>query len=158
MRIAPPRPLAAGLALALAAALGACGKGGVVSTTATGGGPAAQVAPVAAPGAVSVATRNTTRLGGAQPAADAAAVARAVYPGVTATSRPQAVVLANQRDYPAALAASVLAATPTSAPLLFSDGDSLPAVSREALEAMHPTGARPLGGAQLIRVANSAAP
>ena len=67
---------------------------------------------MAAQGAVSVATRNTTRLGGADAVDDAAAVARAVYPGLTAATRPLVVVLVNEHDWSAALAASVLASAP----------------------------------------------
>ena len=106
---------------------------------------------------MSVATRNTTRLGGADVAADAAAVARAVYPGLTAATRPLAVVLVDERDWLPALAASVLASAPTGAPILFSEGETLPAVSRETLEAMHPLGAPALGGAQVIRIGTAAA-
>ena len=123
----------------------------------SGGGPTRKLAPVAAQGAVSVATRNTTRLGGADAAADAAAVARAVYPGLTPATRPQAVVLVDEHDWPAALAASVLSSAPLGAPILYSEGDTLPAVSRQTLEAMHPLGAPTLGGAQVIRIGTSAA-
>jgi hypothetical protein len=152
----PPATLlllaAAGLA---AAALGGCGKGG--SEQLSGGGPGRQLAPVAAQGAVSVATRNTTRLGGADVATDAAAVARAVYPGLTVATRPLVAVLVNERDWLPALAASVLASAPTGAPILFSEGDTLPTVTRETLEAMHPLGAPALGGAQVIRIGTTAA-
>ena len=47
------------------------------------------------------ATKNTTRVGGADPVADAAGVARAVYPGGAPGTRPPAVVLADQRDWQA---------------------------------------------------------
>jgi hypothetical protein len=156
VRTATPRSLGAALALALVLALAGCGKAGRVSVS--GGGSAGAIGPVAAQGAVSVATRNTTRLGGADAAADAAAVARAVYPGLTATTRPQAVVLVDEHDWAAALAASALAGAPLNAPLLYSEGSSLPAVSAQSLTAMHPTGARSLAGAQVIRVGTAAAP
>jgi hypothetical protein len=145
-------PLLAVLVLA-AAGLAGCGKGG---SEQLGGGPARKLGPVAAQGAVSVATRNTTRLGGADAAADAAAVARAVYPGLTAATRPLAVVLVDEHDWLPALVASVLAGAPTGAPILFSEGDTLPAVSRETLEAMHPLGAPSIGGAQVIRIGSTA--
>jgi hypothetical protein len=151
----PPRMLGALLVLSLALAAAGCGKSGRPQPS--GGGPVSKVAPVASGGAVSVVTRNTTRLGGADPATDAAAVARLAYPGLTAATRPQTVVLVNQRDWSAALAASVLASAPLGAPLLYTEGDVLPAVSREALEAMHPAGSQALGGAQVIRVGTSAA-
>jgi hypothetical protein len=147
------RSLLAVLLLALAGLYG-CGKGGAQQIT--GGGPTPKLAPVAAQGAVSVATRNTTRLGGADAASNAAAVARAVYPGLTQSTRPQAVVLVDQRQWLSALASSVLSGAPAGSPILFTEGNTLPAVSRETLEAMHPLGAQSLGGAQVIRIGNSA--
>ncbi len=142
-------------ALVLAAGLAGCGKGG--SAQPAGAISARRLAPVAAQGAVSVATRNTTRLGGSDVAADAAAVARAVYPGLTAATRPLAVVLVDEREWLPALAASVLSGAPAGAPIIYSEGGTLPAVSRETLEAMHPLGAPALGGAQVIRIGTTAA-
>src|ERR1700722_20032416 len=127
MRAHSPRPLVLALAL-VAAVLGGCGKGSPQQASA--GGPTQRLAPVAGQGAVSVVTRNTTRLGGPDVATDAAAIARAVYPGLTAATRPEVVVLVNERDWLPALAASVLAGAPTGAPILFSEGNALPAVSR----------------------------
>jgi len=146
-------PLLAALVLAAAAVAG-CGKGGAEPLAGTG--PTRKLAPVAAQGAVSVATRNTTRLGGDDVASDAAAVARAVYPGLTAATRPLAVVLVNERDWLPALAASVLSSAPAGAPMLFSEGETLPAVTSQTLEAMHPLGAPALGGAQVIRIGTDA--
>src|SRR6202020_2411834 len=84
-----PRAL---IAFAVAAvALSGCGKTGAPSVA--GGGPLRHLAPIEAQGAVSLTTRNTARVGGADTTVDAAAVARVVYPGITAGSRPQAVVL-----------------------------------------------------------------
>jgi len=104
------------------------------------------------------ATKNTTRVGGADPTADAAAVARAVYPGDAPGTRPRAVVLADQRDWQAALASSVLMSAPLRAPLLLSDGGSLPSASSDALDALAPTGASELGGAQVVRIGDAPAP
>jgi hypothetical protein len=153
MRASSPRPLVLVLAL-LATGLCGCGKGS--PQPASAGGPTQKVAPVAAKGAVSVVTRNTTRLGGPDVATDAAAVARTVYPGLTAATRPEVIVLVNEHDWLPALAASVLAGAPTGAPILFSEGNTLPAVSRQTLEALHPLGAPTLGGAQVIRIGTSA--
>jgi hypothetical protein len=112
---------------------------------------------VSTAGAGGLATKNTTRLGGADPVIDAAAVARAVYPGLTSGSRPQAVVLVNDEDWPAALIASTLASAPLGAPLLYSEGSTLPSVSSQALAAMRPTGDGQAGGAQVIRIGAPAA-
>jgi hypothetical protein len=152
MRCPSPR-LAVAALLTCVAALAGCGKS-TPSRSAAGGsiGGTSQ-----ASGAAGVATKNTVRLGGSDPASDAAATARAVYPGLTPASRPSAVVLVDERDWAASLAAASLAAAPLDAPLLYSEGEALPAVSREALEALHPRGTVPAGGAQVIRVATSAA-
>jgi len=139
--------------LALGGTLGGgCGK--AASTPSSG---AAGAAPASASSAVvSVATKNTTRLAGRDPASTAAAVALAVYPGLTPATRPAAVVLVNERDWPASLVASALASAPLGAPLLYADGDSLPADSARALRAMRPIGAASLQGAQVIRIATAA--
>lgn len=154
-RISLARVLSPLALLAAGAALLGCGKTGHERRT-SAGGPIPRLAPVAAQGAVSLATRNTTRLGGLDAASDAASVARAVYPGLTPETRPRAVVVVDRANFPAALAASVLAAAPTSAPLLYAAGNSLPEVSRLTLEAIHPLGLSALGDAQVIQIGSSA--
>src|SRR6202167_5416533 len=139
----------------------------VLGATLAGGGkslPAGEshspVATVAGVGALAsgLATKNTTRLGGANPIGDAAAVALAVNPGLTPATRPAAVVLVNESDWAAALAASALASAPLGAPLLYSEGNTLPAISAEALRAMRPVGSPLLDGTQVIEIGTSAAP
>src|SRR5215211_6654335 len=99
-----------------------------------------------------IATKNTTRVGGADPVANAAAVAQAVFPG----THPKAVTLVDSGDWRAGIAASALFAAPVSAPILLSDGTSMPAASSSALKALAPTGSKPAGGAQIIRVGDVA--
>ena len=99
-----------------------------------------------------LATKNTTRVAGADPIADAAAVALAVYPSAAPGTHPPAVVLASTTDWEAALAASVLMAPPVRAPLLLSGPSTLPPASADALRVLAPTGSGPAGGAQVIRV------
>jgi hypothetical protein len=153
MRCPSPR-LSVAAVLACVALLAGCGKSALPRTGA-GAGAGATGAPS---GAAAVTTKNTVQLGGADPASAAAAVARAVYPGLTPGSRPGAVVLVDERDWAASLAAASLAAAPLGAPLLYSEGEALPAVSGEALKALHPRGATVAGGAvQVIRVGTSAA-
>src|SRR4051794_32103585 len=45
------------------------------------------------------ATKNTTRVGGSDPVADAAAVSRAVFPATSASTRPRVVALADASDW-----------------------------------------------------------
>jgi hypothetical protein len=99
-----------------------------------------------------VATKNTTRVGGADPVANAAAVAQAVFPG----SHPAAVTLVDSGDWRAGIAASALFARPVGAPILLSDGTSLPGASDSALDALAPTGSKAAGGAQIIRIGDVA--
>ncbi len=139
--------------LALGGAMGACGKAGPQSLQQVG--PALGAA--ARPGAIAVVTKNTTRLGGVDAATDAAAVAQTVYPGLTPATRPQAVVLVDEGNWPAALAAAALASAPLGAPLLYAQGNELPPATVGALRTMNPSGAPALGGAQVIRIATTAA-
>lgn len=104
------------------------------------------------------ATKNTTRVGGADPTADAAAVARAVYSATSDTTRPPAVTLVDDDDWQGGIAASVLMSPPVRAPVLLSDGDDLPRASAATLGALDPPGAKPLGGVQVIRVGDVAKP
>jgi hypothetical protein len=105
-----------------------------------------------------LATKNTTRVPGADPVADAAAVATAVFPARTQESRPQAVVLVDKADWRSAISAAQLMSRPVRAPLLFSDAGKLPAATAQALKDLQPTGAAKAGGAQVIRVGSAPAP
>jgi hypothetical protein len=103
------------------------------------------------------ATKNTTRVAGADPIANAAGVARAVYPARTDESSPKAVVIVDQGDWRAAISAAQLMARPLRAPILFSDGGKLPAASEEALQELAPSGAPQAEGAQVIKIGPDAA-
>ncbi len=149
---------AVALALALCASAVGCGKALHRGAGTSGGGLAGAGASTGAGGSAASATKNTTRLGGADAFADAAAVATAVYPGLTPATRPEAVVLVDRRDWPAALVASTLAGRPLHAPLLYTESSSLPEASTGALAAMAPTGASAVEGAQTISVGDAPAP
>jgi putative cell wall-binding protein len=104
------------------------------------------------------ATKNTTRIGGADAIANAAGVARAVFPATTPENRPAAVALIDARDWRAGIAGSVLASTPVRAAILLSNGPQLPDATRDALAALRPLGAKAAGGAQVVRVGDVARP
>jgi len=104
------------------------------------------------------ATKNTTRIGGADATADAAGVSRAVFPATNPATRPQAVALLDSGDWHAALAGAVLASTPVRAAVLLSGSGKVPPATQDALEALGPTGAKAAGGAQVIRVGGAAGP
>ena len=144
-------PLAALLAV-LAVALGACGReeapGEIFSPDLGIEGTEENAALEL--GFPTFATKNTTRVGGADPIANAAAVARASFPGDQ--ERPAAVALVDVDNWRAAVAASALMGTDLQAPVLFTDGDDIPAATRRALEELEPSGAKQAGGAQVILI------
>jgi hypothetical protein len=143
------------LALLLCGVLAGCGKTLSPRAVEHGSGP---IAAISAQGAGGLSTKNTTRLGGSGSAIDAAAVAVAVYPGLTAATRPQTVVLVEAGDWPAALAASVFASAPLHAPTLYGDRGTIPEASAQALRTLRPSGAPALNGAQLLRIGSGGAP
>jgi hypothetical protein len=147
----------------LALFLAACGGGGGDPTppaqlTPAVSGQTGDEVPASGPplGFPVFATKNTTRVAGGDPVADAAGVALATYPARTDDSRPTAVILAEVRDWRTGLVASVLAARPIRAPLLFADEDKIPDATKAALDALKPTGSKEAGGAQVIRVGTKA--
>ena len=93
------------------------------------------------------ATSNTTRVGGGDPASNAAGVALATYPSTEPALRPAAVALVGEDDWQAAIAASVLMAEPVGAPILVSSPNGLPEPSANALSALDPQGSEEAGGA-----------
>jgi hypothetical protein len=106
-------------------------------------------------------------VGGADPTADAAASARAVFPvpaDDTSTAaqarvdRPKAVALVDASDWRTALAASVLVADPVGAPVLFTDGEDVPAATEQAIDELSPTGSTAAKGAQVIQIGGAGAP
>src|ERR1700760_2303746 len=87
-----------------------------------------------------VATKNTTRVAGADPVADAAGVALAVFPSAVPGTHPPAVTIAPTDDWEAAFASSVLMAAPIKAPILLSGSSSLPMATSDALTQLAPKG------------------
>ena len=102
------------------------------------------------------ATKNTTRVGGADPIADAAGVAQAVYPARSRDTRPAAVTLVDAKDWQAAISAAQLMSRPLRAPVLLSDGEDMPDATKSALDALDPTGAPKAGDAEVIRIGKTA--
>jgi hypothetical protein len=97
-------------------------------------------------------TKNTTRVAGADPIADAAAVALAVYPSAGSGTHPHTVAIAPTDNWQASIAASVLMSGPIRAPILLSSGSSLPSATSGALNLLAPTGSGAVGGAQVILI------
>jgi hypothetical protein len=106
----------------------------------------------------SFATNNTTRVGGSDPATNAAGVALAVFPSVTSAQRPLAVTLVDEGEWQAAIAAAVLMAPPVRAPLLVTSDGDIPDPSSQALAALDPQGGNDTGGAQAFAVEAAVAP
>ena len=103
------------------------------------------------------ATRNTIRVAGGDASSDAAGVASALFPATSEADRPTAVVLVDRSDWQSAIAASVLAGPPIGAPILLSDGNSLPAVTADTLDQLKPRGSDLSKDAQVIRIGDGVA-
>ncbi|MBW8058975.1 MAG: hypothetical protein FVQ78_01300 [Solirubrobacterales bacterium] len=150
----------------VAAILGGSGSGGGSSIPGApapaGEAPAATEAPVAEAAAKlgypAFATKNTTRVGGGDPASNAAGVALATFPSAAPRQRPAAVTLVDADEWQSAIAAAVLMAEPVGAPVLISGPDGLPEPTSEALDALDPQGSDATGGAQVFAVGAAAAP
>lgn len=134
--------------------LAGCGGGTELITSPSPNGGVQSKTPQAAAklGIPAVATKNTTRVGGGDPTADAAGVALAVYPSVGPGTHPPVVTLAPTDDWQAAIASAVLMAPPIRAPILLSGSSSLPSATGDALKTLSPTGSGTTGGAQVIRI------
>jgi hypothetical protein len=141
-------------------------EGSTSATPAPAPAPAEETASEDAPSAPTAAelgfptfaTNNTVRIGGSEPAANAAGAALAVFPSTAAEQRPSAVTMVGEEDWAGAIAAAVLMAPPVRAPILFSSPDELPEVSEDALTALDPQGDEATGGAPLFAVGTLAYP
>jgi ell wall binding domain 2 (CWB2) len=99
-----------------------------------------------------IATKGTTRVGGADAVADVAGTVNAVFPATSDRNRPRAVVLVDKEDWQSAVAASVLMASPLRAPTLLTNGSEMPPASADTLGRLNPRGADLARDAQVIRI------
>jgi hypothetical protein len=104
------------------------------------------------------ATKNTTRVSGADPSADAAAVALAVFPSTGGVAGPDAVSLVESSDWRSGIAAASLMAPPVGSPILISTKDEIPSLTGDALKALAPDGSAATQGTQLFRIGRAEAP
>ncbi len=104
------------------------------------------------------ATANTTRIGGPDPATNAAATALAVFPSTNEKQRPVAVALVSGEDWAGAIAAGVLMAEPVGAPLLYGEAEGLPDATRAALESLQPQGGAASGGHAVLAIGDVKVP
>lgn len=103
----------------------------------------------------SAATRDTIRVPGSDPAADAAGVASALFPAGTPASRPPAVAFVDDDQWQAAVAAGVLVGNPLRAPILLTNGDDVPPVTKTTLDRLKPGGQKLAKNAQVLLVGDT---
>jgi hypothetical protein len=146
------------LALAVLSALVGAGCGGDAEETPIDVRISDESGPASVLGFPVLATKNTTRVAGEDPVADAAAVATAVFPGSRRRQRPPAVSLVDQSDPQAGIAAAVLMAPPVRAPILLTDGDDIPDATARTLKSLRPRGSVLARRAQVFRVGAAGVP
>jgi hypothetical protein len=139
----------AGLA---AIALAGCDLGDQQGNQAQIGAKASDKSAATKLGFPSTATRNTIRVGGGDAITDAAGVASALFPATSRADRPDAALLVDQGSWQDAISAAVLAGPPINAPILLTNGGSLPPVTRDTLGRLNPKGSDLSKDAQVIRV------
>jgi hypothetical protein len=118
----------------------------------------AQQAPVGTLGFPLVATRNTTRISGPDPIADAAAAALATHPPAPEAAPVGAAVLVPDDGWQAGIAASALAGPPTRWPVLVSQHGAVPDATTQALAQLNPRGGRTPGGAAVYAAGGATVP
>lgn len=118
----------------------------------------ASEAPVGALGYPVVATRNTTRVGGADPVSDAAAVALATHPPSAVADPTEAAVVVEGGSPYAGIAASVLAGPPVRAPILIGEAGGTPEPTADALAKLAPRGGSSAADVAVYAVGDVAAP
>jgi hypothetical protein len=104
------------------------------------------------------ATKNTTRVGGADAVADAAGIALAVFPSTGGVEGPAAVAVVEDTDWHAGIAAASLTAPPVGAPILITGTDTVPTPTNDALATLAPAGSAQTDGNQIFRVGSATAP
>ncbi len=137
------------------------GTGAAPAPTRDAGAPSGGDAPAEAAadlGFPAFATSNTTRVGGADPASNAAGVALAVYPSTEDALRPSAVALVDAGEWQAAIAAAVLMADPLGAPTLISEAGEVPEATADALDALDPRGSAASKGAEAFAIGSASVP
>jgi hypothetical protein len=104
------------------------------------------------------ATKNTTRVAGLDPVADAAGVALATYPSAGGVKGPAAVSLVADDDWASGIAAASLAAPPIGAPILVAGPNDVPTLTADALEGLAPTGSPQTDGKQAFAIGSASRP
>jgi len=101
------------------------------------------------------ATRNTTRVAGADAVGSAAGVALATFPTGGVVKGPAAVSLVDSEDWAGGIAAASLVAEPIGAPILYTQDGSLDELTAGALDSLAPSGGSASGGAQVFKVGDA---
>jgi hypothetical protein len=118
----------------------------------------AQQTPVGTLGFPLVATRNTTRISGPDPTADAAAAALATHPRAPDAAPLRAATLVRDDDWQSGIAASVLAGPPLRIPVLISQPGAVPEATSQALAQLNPRGIGRSGGVAVFSAGGAATP
>ena len=105
-----------------------------------------------------VATRNTTRISGTDPAAISIAAALAAYPTVGPGTPPAAVTVASDKEWQAGVAAATLSAAPLNAPIILAPDGKLSEDGETVISEFEPQGSPITGENEVFAVGKVAPP
>lgn len=105
-----------------------------------------------------VATRNTTRINGTDPASISIAAALASYPTIGPGTPPNAVTLVSSRQWQAGIVAATLSAEPVNAPILIATDGTLSEDGVSALTEFDPSGSPLTGESDVFAIGKVAPP
>ncbi len=137
---------------------GGGGNGGTREVTIAVATDNAEHAPVGVLGFPLLATRNTTRISGANPTDDAAAAALATHPPAPEAPKLEAATLVPDDGWQAGIAASVLAGPPLRFPVLVTQHGAVPDSTTQALAQLNPQGGGASGDVQVYAAGGASVP
>ncbi|MGD9673671.1 MAG: cell wall-binding repeat-containing protein [Candidatus Nitrosocosmicus sp.] len=101
-----------------------------------------------------LATSSTTRIAGNDYYSTATAISQMIYPAINDYTRPNAVILVSVDEPAVALTSVGIIHHPIDAPILYTDKDKLPEVTKEEIKRLKPDGIPVVDNAQVMMIGN----
>jgi len=100
------------------------------------------------------ATASTTRIAGDDYYSTAVAISQIIYPAINDYTRPNAVILVPVNDPAVGLTSVGIIHHPIDSPILYTDNDKLPSITKEEIKRLKPDGIPVVDNAQIMMIGN----